>query len=48
MAGVGIPASYVKTGEINLDGDRLIEFLNPASPLFFSAEPSADFVRLIE
>jgi riboflavin biosynthesis pyrimidine reductase len=45
VAGVGIPASYVKTAEIELDGDRLIEFLNPASPLFFSAEPSADFVR---
>ncbi|MEA2708991.1 MAG: diaminohydroxyphosphoribosylaminopyrimidine deaminase [Phycisphaerales bacterium] len=46
IAGVGIPASYVKTGEIDSDGDRLIEFLNPASPLFFSAEPSADFLLL--
>ena len=46
VAGVGIPASYVKTGEVDLYGDRLIEFLNPASPLFFSAEPSADFVQL--
>jgi riboflavin biosynthesis pyrimidine reductase len=46
VAGVGIPASYVKTGEVDLDGDRLIEFLNPASPVFFNAEPSADFVRV--
>ena len=48
VAGVGIPASYVKTGEADLHGDRLIEFLNPASPLFFSAEPSADFVRVAD
>ena len=46
IAGVGVPAHYVKTGEFDLDGDRLIEFLNPASPLFFNAELSADFVRL--
>jgi diaminohydroxyphosphoribosylaminopyrimidine deaminase/5-amino-6-(5-phosphoribosylamino)uracil reductase len=44
LPGVGVPSTYVKTGEINLDGDRLIEFLNPASPLFFAAEPSADFL----
>ena len=46
VAGVGVPASYVKSGEVDLDGDRLIEFLNPASPVFFSGDPSADFVRL--
>jgi diaminohydroxyphosphoribosylaminopyrimidine deaminase/5-amino-6-(5-phosphoribosylamino)uracil reductase len=46
VAGVGVPGNYVRTGEVDLDGDRLIEFLNPASPLFFSAEPSADFTRL--
>jgi diaminohydroxyphosphoribosylaminopyrimidine deaminase/5-amino-6-(5-phosphoribosylamino)uracil reductase len=48
VAGVGVPANYLRTGEADLDGDRLIEFLNPASPLFFSAEPSADFVKLQE
>ena len=47
VAGVGVPANYVKTSEVDLNGDRLIEFLNPASPLFFNAEPSADFVRLL-
>jgi diaminohydroxyphosphoribosylaminopyrimidine deaminase / 5-amino-6-(5-phosphoribosylamino)uracil reductase len=47
VAGVGVPANYVKTGEVDLDGDRLIEFLNPASPLFFSGEASADFVRVL-
>lgn len=42
-AGPGVPGSFRKTGEIDLDGDRLCEFLNPASPVFFSAEQSADF-----
>jgi diaminohydroxyphosphoribosylaminopyrimidine deaminase/5-amino-6-(5-phosphoribosylamino)uracil reductase len=46
IAGVGVPANYVKTGEIDLEGDRLIEFLNPASPVFFNGEASADFVRV--
>lgn len=43
-AGVGVPANYVKTGEIDIDGDLLSEYLNPNSPVFFAAEPSADFV----
>jgi diaminohydroxyphosphoribosylaminopyrimidine deaminase / 5-amino-6-(5-phosphoribosylamino)uracil reductase len=43
-AGVPIPAHFVKTGEVDLDGDRLSEYLNPNSPLFFAAEPSADLV----
>jgi riboflavin biosynthesis pyrimidine reductase len=43
-AGVGVPSDFVKTGEIDLAGDRLIEYLNPASPVFFAAAPSADFV----
>jgi len=42
-AGVGVPSSYVRTGELNVDGDHLTEYLNPSSPVFFSAEPSADF-----
>jgi diaminohydroxyphosphoribosylaminopyrimidine deaminase/5-amino-6-(5-phosphoribosylamino)uracil reductase len=44
LPGVGVPASFVKTGQINLDGDRLTEFLNPNSPLFFAPDPSADFL----
>ena len=43
-AGVGVPANYIKTGEIEFDGDRLAEYLNPQSPVFFAAEPSADFL----
>jgi len=29
-------------GEIDLDGDRLTEYLNPASPTFATAVASAD------
>jgi diaminohydroxyphosphoribosylaminopyrimidine deaminase/5-amino-6-(5-phosphoribosylamino)uracil reductase len=47
-AGVPIPGNYQKTGEIDLEGDRLTEYLNPASPVFFAAEPSADFVLAAE
>jgi diaminohydroxyphosphoribosylaminopyrimidine deaminase/5-amino-6-(5-phosphoribosylamino)uracil reductase len=43
-AAPGVPASFKKTGEVDLDGDDLCEFLNPASPVFFAAEPSADFM----
>jgi diaminohydroxyphosphoribosylaminopyrimidine deaminase/5-amino-6-(5-phosphoribosylamino)uracil reductase len=32
------------TGELNLDGDRLTEYLNPKSPVFYALEKSADFV----
>jgi diaminohydroxyphosphoribosylaminopyrimidine deaminase/5-amino-6-(5-phosphoribosylamino)uracil reductase len=42
--GVGLPSSFIKTGELDLAGDRLIEYLNPLSPVFFAAEPSADLV----
>jgi diaminohydroxyphosphoribosylaminopyrimidine deaminase/5-amino-6-(5-phosphoribosylamino)uracil reductase len=35
---------YPATGSIDLAGDTLTEYLNPASPAFFAAEPSADFV----
>ncbi len=37
-----LPAGYVKTGEIELDGDRLSEYLNPHSQTFATASPSAD------
>jgi riboflavin biosynthesis pyrimidine reductase len=43
-AASGVPGEFVKTGELDLNGDTLSEFLNPVSPVFFSAEPSADFV----
>jgi diaminohydroxyphosphoribosylaminopyrimidine deaminase/5-amino-6-(5-phosphoribosylamino)uracil reductase len=39
-----IPHAFVATGKLRLGGDTLIEYLNPASPVFFAAEPSADFV----
>ena len=41
-----VPGDYVKTGEVNLDGDLLCEYLNPKSAVFFAAEASADIVRL--
>ncbi len=43
-AAVSVPAHYVQTVEIEIDGDRLSEYLNPQSPLFFSADPSGDFL----
>jgi diaminohydroxyphosphoribosylaminopyrimidine deaminase/5-amino-6-(5-phosphoribosylamino)uracil reductase len=42
-----VPGDYVKTAEIDLRGDLLIEYLNPRSPVFFAPEPSADAVRLM-
>jgi diaminohydroxyphosphoribosylaminopyrimidine deaminase/5-amino-6-(5-phosphoribosylamino)uracil reductase len=43
-AAASIPTAFVETGSIDLDGDTLTEYLNSASPVFFAAEPSADFV----
>jgi riboflavin biosynthesis pyrimidine reductase len=43
-----VPESFVRTGSLNLAGDTLTEYLNPASPVFFAAEPSADFVLASE
>jgi diaminohydroxyphosphoribosylaminopyrimidine deaminase / 5-amino-6-(5-phosphoribosylamino)uracil reductase len=34
----------LETGRMDIAGDTLIEYLNPASDAFFAAEPSADFV----
>jgi diaminohydroxyphosphoribosylaminopyrimidine deaminase/5-amino-6-(5-phosphoribosylamino)uracil reductase len=42
-----VPSHYVKTCDVNLDGDILTEYLNPKSPVFFAPEPSADVVRLM-
>ena len=39
-----IPDYFVQTGEMNLDGDRLCEYLNTKGSTFFAAVPSADFV----
>lgn len=39
-----VPADYVKSGEVDLAGDVLEEYLNPGSPFFFAPEPSADLV----
>jgi diaminohydroxyphosphoribosylaminopyrimidine deaminase/5-amino-6-(5-phosphoribosylamino)uracil reductase len=41
-----VPPTFFRTGEVNLDGDILTEYLNPKSPVFFAPEPSADLVRL--
>jgi diaminohydroxyphosphoribosylaminopyrimidine deaminase/5-amino-6-(5-phosphoribosylamino)uracil reductase len=41
---VKLPARYVQTAEINLDGDVLTEYLDRESDVFFSAVASADAV----
>jgi diaminohydroxyphosphoribosylaminopyrimidine deaminase/5-amino-6-(5-phosphoribosylamino)uracil reductase len=41
-----IPDHFVQTGEINLDGDVLHEYLNTQSAVFFAAVPSADFCSI--
>ena len=43
-----VPGEYVTTGTIDVAGDTLTEDLTPASPVFFAAEPSADFVLAAE
>ena len=46
----GLPAPsavdmpYPAVASITVDGDTLTDYLNPASPVFFAREPSADFV----
>ncbi|HVT89783.1 MAG TPA: bifunctional diaminohydroxyphosphoribosylaminopyrimidine deaminase/5-amino-6-(5-phosphoribosylamino)uracil reductase RibD [Tepidisphaeraceae bacterium] len=42
-----VPSNFVKTAEVNLDGDILTEYLNPAGPSYYAAEPSADVARLM-
>jgi diaminohydroxyphosphoribosylaminopyrimidine deaminase/5-amino-6-(5-phosphoribosylamino)uracil reductase len=39
-----VPDHFVETGTLNLDGDVLTEYLNTGSPVFFTANPSPDFV----
>lgn len=43
-AAAAVPDHFVKTGEIDLDGDVLCEYLNTKSDVFFAAGASADFV----
>jgi diaminohydroxyphosphoribosylaminopyrimidine deaminase/5-amino-6-(5-phosphoribosylamino)uracil reductase len=39
-----LPARYVKSDEVNLDGDVIAEYLDRESDVFFSASASADLV----
>jgi diaminohydroxyphosphoribosylaminopyrimidine deaminase/5-amino-6-(5-phosphoribosylamino)uracil reductase len=43
-AAAPVPGDYVKTCELHFSGDRMSEYLNPASAAFFAATPSADAV----
>ena len=38
--------AFVKTGEVERDGDRLTEYLNPASPAYFAPVPSVDLTMV--
>ena len=44
VSAMPIPTDFLATGQLNLDGDQLTEFLNPESPVFFSTTPSVDFL----
>jgi diaminohydroxyphosphoribosylaminopyrimidine deaminase / 5-amino-6-(5-phosphoribosylamino)uracil reductase len=41
-----VPARYVKTGEVELDGDVVTEYLDQESDLFFARSESADLMLL--
>jgi diaminohydroxyphosphoribosylaminopyrimidine deaminase / 5-amino-6-(5-phosphoribosylamino)uracil reductase len=43
-AAAPVPGRYIRTGEIELAGDRLTEYLNPTSAAFFAPVPSADML----
>jgi diaminohydroxyphosphoribosylaminopyrimidine deaminase/5-amino-6-(5-phosphoribosylamino)uracil reductase len=43
-AAAAVPSYFVPTGEIDLDGDRLTEYLNTRGDVFFTAAVSADLV----
>src|SRR5206468_2305088 len=43
-AAAPVPGDYVKTCELDVLGDRVTEYLNPASAAFFAPSPSADVV----
>jgi diaminohydroxyphosphoribosylaminopyrimidine deaminase/5-amino-6-(5-phosphoribosylamino)uracil reductase len=44
LAAADIPPDFVETGTLAAGDDELTEYLNPKSPAFFAATPSADFV----
>ena len=44
LAAPALPARFVKTGEVDLDGDVLTEYLDSESDLFFAATESADLI----
>lgn len=44
-AAAEVPAYFVESGRVDLEGDTLTEYLNPRSPVFFANVPSADLVR---
>ena len=39
-----VPLDYVVTGQLDLAGDTLVEYLNPTTLTYAAPEPSADFV----
>jgi diaminohydroxyphosphoribosylaminopyrimidine deaminase/5-amino-6-(5-phosphoribosylamino)uracil reductase len=43
-----LPVPHPAVESTDLDGDRLVEYLNPKSPAFFGPYPSADFVLAAE
>jgi diaminohydroxyphosphoribosylaminopyrimidine deaminase / 5-amino-6-(5-phosphoribosylamino)uracil reductase len=42
-AAATVPDSFIRAGELKVGADQLTEYLNPASPVFFAAVPSADY-----
>jgi diaminohydroxyphosphoribosylaminopyrimidine deaminase/5-amino-6-(5-phosphoribosylamino)uracil reductase len=40
--------NFPESGRVRLDGDTLIEYLNPSSNVYFANAPSADLVRVME
>jgi len=42
------PVQYPPVAEADLGDDHLVEYLNPASPVYFAPTPSADFVMVTE
>jgi diaminohydroxyphosphoribosylaminopyrimidine deaminase / 5-amino-6-(5-phosphoribosylamino)uracil reductase len=43
-----VPANFVQSGRLDLDGDTLTEYLNSDSPTYAATEPSADFALTSE
>lgn len=45
-AAAPVPDNFAKTGEMDVQGDRLTEYLNRKSDVFFAPVPSADFATV--